>query len=405
MKQAFPAIIVSLLAAAAAGCSDGPDPGDPAIEVVESMEGLELCEGGDSSAARTGEIVIRTRAADAPCRIVAIRGPVLTARDDSEYPSPGSQVVRSSDGTFYTTAAHQPSTLLHWGPDGVFLSAYEARGQGPGELSPNGSLVLFTGPADSLFVLDGENRWTVFAPGLELSRQFMTPLQRRGSGSIIVTSSGRILVANGARNSPSLAHFFHVYDGQGQLVSEFAPTEEHLGDISGAFSRPVAAVGESTFIAAPFEGSPTDVRLEQWTLDGQHLRTLRRAAAWIPAKGYTYPADDPSEPRLPEYEMINVDRSGLIWLTTVVRDHRWRHIAGDDPAKERLGQELWDARLEVFDPRAGRLLASFMFDGPEQPVPPVAGMFPGTRTAFRVVRDPLGLSSVEVYDLELVRKN
>jgi hypothetical protein len=110
--------------------------------------------------------------------------------------------------------------------------------------------------------------------------------------------------------------------------------------------------------------------------------------------------NDPTEPKLPQYDMLHLDPEGLLWIGAAVRDPRWRHIPQAE--REAVAIELYDGRVEVIDPDAGVVLASVRYDGPPAPVPPLQFM-PRTRHAFRVVEDSVGLGTIEIFEIHLVR--
>lgn len=60
--------------------------------------------------------------------------------------------------------------------------------------------------------------------------------------------------------------------------------------------------------------------------------------------------------------------------------------------------------MEVIDPRAGVVLATFRLDGPDVELPPFSGLAPGTRLGYRTVEDELGFESIEVDRIHLVAK-
>jgi hypothetical protein len=88
-------------------------------------------------------------------------------------------------------------------------------------------------------------------------------------------------------------------------------------------------------------------------------------------------------------------------VVVVVRDARWRSVAPAE--RQALADELYDGRLQVIDPASGVVLASWIYDGPASELPPFTRFAAGNR-AYRVVEDSLGLRSIEVYDIQLVRK-
>lgn len=335
------------------------------------------------------------------CDIVAVPVVTLRASPDGAYPDPGPRALMTSDGRYYTNTA-RGQQVLEWSADGAFLRAVGASGGGPGEFSPRGGLMIFLDPADTLFVLDGGNRWTVFDPDLVYQRTFQGRFHSRnastmhaGGGRGILTTAG---VPGAGGQAPGTFHWMQT-DGSGG--SSFGPPRDDTDSEMVQVERLSALAADGGFWVVPPNGAARGMTLEHWTFEGERLLTIERQVPWLPPEGYPS-ASDPSEPDLPEYDLVHVDPQGLIWAAVVVRDPRWREVPRAEKAA--VQNELYDARMEVIDPASARVVAAYRYDGPDEELPPFSRFFANGRRSYRTTEDANGLPSIEIYDLHLVRK-
>jgi len=130
--------------------------------------------------------------------------------------------------------------------------------------------------------------------------------------------------------------------------------------------------------------------LEHWSLDGRLDRLLQRVVPGLPLTG------TPDEPMGPEFSVLHVDDEGILWVGVVVQDTNWR---ADAPGRER-----GDVRFEAVSPESGEVLAAVIYDtilsNDMPPLYPVQGT---SRETIGVTRDELGLVTIRVYELHLVR--
>jgi len=330
------------------------------------------------------------------CDIVAVPVATLEGSVDGMPPEPGSRVVMTSDGRYYTTSGYGHQ-VLEWTGDGHFRRAVGAVGEGPGEFSPRGALMLFLGPGDSLFVLDGAQRWTVFDPDLTFVRAFQGRFNGRNDETLHVVGGRGILTTGDVIGAPPGAEAFHWMGFDGSPGPSFGPERElPLSDRSAREER-ASGVDSSGLWVTPPNGAPRGLTLERWTLDGRRVRVLERRVPWLPPDGYP---EMPGEPRLPEYDRVYVDREGLIWIIVAVRDPRWREVS--DEERRGVEQELYDGRLEVINPETGRVVVSYRYDGVADPPPPFSELLNTGRRSYRTVEDSLGLRAIEIFDIHLV---
>jgi len=354
---------------------------------------------------RSRRTIVLTQTQDFPCKIVEMPVEItIKGSADGEIPSPSNNVVMTTTGLLVTTDQSTPWLVHQWDRDGSLLATYGARGDGPGEFGGYASPQLLLDRADSLFAKDSRGTWTVLAPNLSFVRSF-TGLFSSGpaEGAVHLTDDGYFLSTQTVRGEPDRAHYFHVMDRDGGLIRSFGKTPSQLQSQVSGVRRGSAYAGGDTFWTAAPDGARSGIVLEEWTLDGKHLRTLRRDVPWLSDKGYSPIPGDVNESRFPLYGRLNIDESGLIWYEVIVRDRRWRtpeeRPEGFDWS-EMLG-ELYDVRLEVIDPDAGEVLASVILDDINT-LPFLSG-FRGTRNFYRSTLDSLGLNVLEVFEARLVQ--
>lgn len=99
------------------------------------------------------------------------------------------KLAKSDDGRFFAAPLVEPARVASFSPRGEYLLTFGARGSGPGEMDEVASLTL--GREDSVFVLDGTGRLSVFAPAGEFARALETgvfgAVREAVSGDLILT--------------------------------------------------------------------------------------------------------------------------------------------------------------------------------------------------------------------------
>jgi hypothetical protein len=182
-------------------------------------------------------------------------------------------------------------------------------------------------------------------------------------------------------------------DGPGEISTQGSPYP---------FKQPSEAVtcsGARTFwVARAVEGA---YLLEEWSPEGELLRTFRRTASWFDPQR----EDDPLSINMPPFQALHASPDGLVWVMAVVRDPRWRPHDESSGADPRLS-ELFDVRYEVIDPAAADVLASAPVDDiandPGTLLPPLTRFIPRASRSYRPVADTAtGLETIEIFDLVL----
>jgi len=260
--------------------------------------------------------------------------------------------------------------------------------------------MLFLDDVDSLYVLDGAQQWTVFDPQLQPVRRFPGDYSGRAQyGMHILTGYGVLTTGGQYRERGTDDGLFHVMDLNGDSIGSFGPAVLQ-GDSHARARISVLDDADGFWTTAP-DGAYHGVLLERWTLDGRMSHEVMHSTTWLPKDGYP-PASNASEPQLPEYDLLHLDRDGLLWVALIVRDERWKPTEDtEDGARGPLADELFDARVEVIDPGSGAVLVSYRRDGPGDELPPFSRFARGNRS-YRFVRDSSGVTRIELFDIHLV---
>lgn len=386
-----------LAALAAMGCGDEVEEHSRVL-IDASTSGTEPCLWGRATGSEAAAVRLVSRR-EYPCDILAVPRAVLRGRIEGEYPDPGLKAVLGPRGRIYTTAnLHEPLVLV-WDSSGAFVTAFGRSGLGPGEFSPRGALHLISDTRGYLHVLDGHNRWSVFDPDFELVTTFMGTATGRLRGSIQLLDDGRFLTT-GFLSQIGRSHAFTIAGAAGAWERSFGPPLVSPRSVNPATIRHSAYGGGSTFWVAPHDGGP--LILEEWSLDGERLRTLTRVASWMDAQsGASRSAD---LPLMPAYDYLHIDDDGLLWYMVALRDEH----AGDAPARAadrgRSSPDMFDVRFEVVDPAAGEVLASVHIDEPGDSVPPIVRFIPRSRMAYRTRADSLGLQTLDLFEIRLIAR-
>lgn len=394
-----------------AGC-DGSHRPTP-IPVVDAADVIgSACVPEDAAGGELGQTVEIEADPGRLCRVVAVRVAELMPSADGSHPDPYMfSVARDRRGIIYTAAtqASAPGSILIWGPDGSFRDSFGRPGEGPGELLGRSPGRVFIGRGDSVFVREA-GRISVFGPDGGFGRVVMNPVIGRDYGHLELTEQG-LFLSSGPVPGADPSYWFHVADAEGEWVRSFGAIDENSlppldRDRGRVPSRAIAYVGDGRFWAAPPPGAPAGYLLEEWTIDGELIRRFRRDASWMEGGE----SSTTRGPLLPTFRVV-ADRDGLLWVTAVVKDPRWRPMDADElrAAEENseIMSELYDIRYEVIDPSSGILLASGLIDvfpgEDESDHPPIFRILPRASISYRPRPADLGFMYLEFFRLQLVR--
>jgi hypothetical protein len=140
-------------------------------------------------------------------------------------------------------------------------------------------------------------------------------------------------------------------------------------------------------------------RIEEWSSEGQLLRTIDRDADWFPVRAAREEANRAPEPIL---AAVHEDRAGKLWTLAVTPDPRWKgpifgktDSSGGKPLPPNWN-EIFDSVIEVIDPSNGQLLASRRFSERLY-------AFPTMDLLYSIREDENGERSIDVWRRTLKR--
>lgn len=397
--------IVSLPVAVAPmlfGCVERRVP-EPIAILDSAPPPAAACDRPEALESPPEEEVVLDEVSGFPCRLVVVRtGVTLDPSRQASRPDPNwTFVARDGQGRIYTpaTLATGAGEIMVWDSLGTFRKVIGGKGEGPGELHGRGLPGLFVGPADSLYVREA-GRWSVFGPDGVFARLMLNPAVDGRPGRTHVLDDGRFLstgpVVGGSRTS-----LFHLASADGDLIRSFGTLERSASSGGGLPpDRPSAYGGGETFWVAPPRGAPGGYVIEEWSVDGELRRSIRRPVPWL------RPVDEDHEQlrALPAFS-LHIDDEGLLLVAMITADPRWRPVANREE-RDDLMTELYDIRYEVIDPDAGRVLVSGLLDvvpgEDERNSPPISNPLPGTTLTSRPLPLEMGFEAVEFFHMALV---
>ncbi len=355
------------------------------------------CRRGEPNRAK---VVTIDRSASYPC-VIKMSDVIaqLRATVSDSFPPPDHYAWLLADGRYVTGAgANSKQKLLVWGADGTLVRSYDKTGEGPGELPGGHNFFILSSPkSDSLYVVDRRNIWSVFTMDLRFVRSFSAATARSRS-ALLVMSDGTIVSAGGDSGEGG-PYTIHTRNLKGELLARI----KNYSEGSGFADYPaIAASGPSTFWVTPRQGTPGKLSLEEWTTSGELLRTIHRVLPGAPEEGFRLHLHDDGAPletrQYPEYPLLWVDETGLIWVGAVVSD--WalgeQAEARVDPAVDDIPLDL---RLEVIDPDGGVVLASAIIESVTET--PFDTHLPGTQRVVKNQVDELGFNWQTIFQLHL----
>ena len=329
-----------------------------------------------------------------PCRIgFRASGIRLAAIADGSRPDPGRRVVLDSDGRFISANARGWDAVVSvWDARGRYLSSFGGRGDGPGEFAGAGMLSLFIDDEDNVHVRDGALRWSVFSSEHEFLRRVSVVAMGGLPGTTVILDGGWALASDG--RGPDPTGDFRVVDPAGAIQRTFGRARDGMAERP---DRPIAYVGGATFWAGPRQGADA-YTLEEWGIDGELKRVLRRDASWWQRRE--------SGEASPVVRQMHITNNGLLYVMVrrPTREYA-RELARAQRRGERIAPNRRDALTEVvaevIDTRSGELLASQVYSAPRFREIAPHGLFRGSFRGFRHEVGNDGLPFVDIVNLEL----
>ena len=215
-----------------------------------------------------------------------------------------------------------------------------------------------------------------------------------GADALVLDDSSYVLNAD-IYTRDRVGYVLHVFNGEGEVVRSFdeipilMPGEEPVQD-RWRILEPARAGGV-------WSAWRSEYRLDLWDVaSGTRRRSLVRNAPWfLPHNGTgSWHPDRTSNPVI--YDIME-DSEGRLWVLILLASDQWSECWEKQPPSAhseapgympRPGCSLFEERLEVLDPEAGRVLAV-------QTLPPDFWLRRLTEEeAFSVAEDEFGLATV-----------
>jgi hypothetical protein len=215
-------------------------------------------------------------------------------------------------------------------------------------------------------------------------------------GDALVLDDSTYIINGEIYSRDRVGYVLHLFNGKGEVVRSFDEI-------------PVAMPGEEPIrgswrILAPARAGGvwsawrSEYRIDLWDVaSGTRRRSLVRNAPWFPPHNGWGEDWHPNRPDDPVVADIMEDSESRLWVLLLVASDRWSECWVKQPPSPhpeapeympRPGCPLYEERLEVLDPEAGRVLAA-------QTLPPncrLRRLTPGE--AFSVSEDEFGLAVV-----------
>ena len=336
-----------------------------------------------------------------PCRVeFRETGIRLEAVADGSRPDPGRTVLVDSNGRYYSANASGWGAVISvWDSRGRYMTSFGREGEGPGELRALGMKGLVIDSRDNLHVRDDSRDWSVFSPEQEFLRRARAHAMGALWGEqVMVLDDGSALSSNATPPDPQ--NFFVLFDSSGARQRSFGP----VGETSpGSWGRPIAHAGGDTFWAAPPEVGSNAYVLEEWGIDGELRRTLRRDVAWFEWRG--------EREISPAVVQMNIARDGLLYVLVRRPTPDYLRSFSRDGGRQPIDVEARRRRdggtevvVEVIDTRSGELLASDIHAAAELRERVPRRLFRGMMRGFRYGETEAGFPYVDIVAVVLVPK-
>lgn len=248
-------------------------------------------------------------------------------------------------------------------PDGSGGRWVGRGGEGPGEYA---FVRWVRARGDGLHVFDPMLMRRTVLDGADFSVVRTNRLQRIQFFAAVVVLDDSSYVINGAIRTPErVGYALHLFNGEGDVVRSFDETPVGMPATAG--------IPDSWRFLSPardgglWSAGRSAYRIDLWdAASGKLRRSLVRNASWFPphsgAREY-----DPDRPALPVITEVMEDAAGRLWVLVSLASDRWATCFVRTPpgAHPELGEymvrddcEPFYRKIEVLDPRTGRLLAT-----------------------------------------------
>lgn len=140
-----------------------------------------------------------------------------------------------------------------------------------------------------------------------------------------------MISANAGYFLPDSVFHFRLVDSTGVLIERFGDKDRQALAETPFTTRLVAYAGGDRFWAGPptDDGhSPVGYELEEWSVDGERLKTLRREVprlpiSWPPPPPATHDRPTTPAPRPPAIRKLHLDDDGVLLVIVVYATDKW----------------------------------------------------------------------------------
>lgn len=322
------------------------------------------------------------------CNIEVRKALTLGTVDDSHLAGAWSTVVRNGPGQYFVATIAGPGSdhIRHYSPDGRLMRRIGRNGQVLGEFRD--IMHITVGPADSIYVFD-RARLSVLTPDGRFARMINLPFITEKA---VVSPEGDVFLAAQNRSPELVGLPVHRLSREGVYLGSFGADRAESD-----WRRPSLSMRN---LALSQDGSlwlirPDLYRLEQWTTEGKHRRTLSRNADWFPTRDVELYDDNEPTPFVVGLRTVG---SGRVWVLSVRADAKWDHQRASSGERRRYSPAkmdgMFDSMLELIDPTSGSLLASLR-------LPFYAGGFVDETSIWSLRETEAGAWLIDVWNLHL----
>jgi hypothetical protein len=274
-----------------------------------------------------------------------------------------SWMVADSREHFLVAPVSTPGAIALYDSGGRLVRTIGRQGSRPGEYGEIDRIWL--GVGDTLYVYDYRRfQLTVLTPTYEVARTHFLPT---GGGERIALPGGQIVISAMSRNPDRVGHPLHIYSPTGQWVRSFGGSGSAMDGAAPPPSVRFAPVrGDSFWIA-----DRGRYEMQLWTARGSTpIARLIRVASFFEPYTPTFARFARDGRILPFIAGLRRGDSGLLWVSLYLADpaHRPSPSVSTAPTSIAVADypSVFEGMIEILDPDAGSLVASFALPQPVQ---------------------------------------
>lgn len=244
---------------------------------------------------------------------------------------------------------------------GDFIGAFGRAGDGPGELRNIAPGAAFTQDG-RIVLLDASKRsWLEYGQAGEFLSETKQDL---AAGQFTLLEGDTLAVVAAMDRRPNLVGYpLHLVDiRDGSVLRHFGSTDR-TWNLAEPLARWVLLGIDDEPEESVWWGKMGSVHLEEWSLEGGHLRTIIGDLPWFPP----IPENRTPGTSVTAMTTFAVDDQDRVWTVTIIPDERGGQVVRSGPEGAIGGQAdmIRDSRLDVFDLKSRRHLGFMIWDTAE----------------------------------------